>query len=131
MTSEPSSSRSAELSVRTAARVPTGMKTGVRNVPRAVVTVPARAPPSVASTRRLSTWSVVGGDAGTAGNLPGAAVAPRRARRYRDGVELRFLYVGTTDTGRELTRWLAVPGARLRWRFQHFGADVAAIDTGA
>ena len=46
-------------------------------------------------------------------------------------MELRYLYVGTDDTGSELARWLALPGARLRWRFRHFGADVAAVDTGA
>jgi hypothetical protein len=45
-------------------------------------------------------------------------------------VELRYLYVGTTDTERDLPTWLALPGARLRWRFQHFGADVAAVDVG-
>jgi hypothetical protein len=45
-------------------------------------------------------------------------------------VELRFLYVGSSDTGRDLDSWLALPGARLRWRFQHFGADVAAVDLG-
>lgn len=45
-------------------------------------------------------------------------------------MELRFLYVGTADTGRDLAAWLALPGASLRWRFQHFGADVAAVDLG-
>ena len=45
-------------------------------------------------------------------------------------VELRYLYVGSSDTGRDAEAWLLVPGARLRWRFQHFGADVAAIDLG-
>ena len=45
-------------------------------------------------------------------------------------VELRFLYVGSADTGRDLTAWLGLPGARLRWRFQAFGADVAAVDLG-
>jgi hypothetical protein len=45
-------------------------------------------------------------------------------------VELRFLYVGTSDTERDLAAWLAIPGARLRWRFHNFGADVAAVDTG-
>lgn len=45
-------------------------------------------------------------------------------------MELRFLYVGSADTERDLPSWLALPGARLRWRFRHFGADVAAIDTG-
>ena len=43
-------------------------------------------------------------------------------------MELRYLYVGSTDTERDLTAWLACPGARLRWRFRHFGADVAAIE---
>jgi hypothetical protein len=46
-------------------------------------------------------------------------------------VDLRYLYVGSSDTGRDVATWLAVPGARVRWRFQHFGADVAAIDVGA
>lgn len=46
-------------------------------------------------------------------------------------MELRFLYVGSTDTERDLPTWLALPGAVLRWRFQHFGADVAAVDLGA
>jgi hypothetical protein len=45
-------------------------------------------------------------------------------------VKLRFLYVGSADTGRDLTVWLGLPGARLRWRFQAFGADVAAVDLG-
>jgi hypothetical protein len=43
---------------------------------------------------------------------------------------LRFVYVGTDDTERDLAAYLAIPGARLRWRFQHFGADVAAVDVG-
>ena len=46
-------------------------------------------------------------------------------------MELRFLYVGSSDTGRDVAAWLALPGARLRWRFQHFGADVAAVDLGS
>ncbi|HEX6787038.1 MAG TPA: hypothetical protein VF076_07555 [Acidimicrobiales bacterium] len=45
-------------------------------------------------------------------------------------MELRYLYVGSSDTGRDVEAWLLVPGAQLRWRFQHFGADVAAIDLG-
>ncbi|MDP9072769.1 MAG: hypothetical protein M3N98_01115 [Actinomycetota bacterium] len=45
-------------------------------------------------------------------------------------MELRFLYVGTADTERDVATWLALPGAELRWRFQHFGADVAAVDLG-
>jgi hypothetical protein len=44
--------------------------------------------------------------------------------------DLRFVYVGTKDTERDLATYLAIPGARLRWRFQHFGADVAAVDVG-
>jgi hypothetical protein len=45
-------------------------------------------------------------------------------------VRLRYLYVGTSDTSRDVAAWLALPGATLRWRFRHFGADVAAIDLG-
>lgn len=45
-------------------------------------------------------------------------------------MELRFLYVGSSDTERDLGSWLALPGARLRWRFRAFGADVAAVDPG-
>ena len=41
------------------------------------------------------------------------------------------MYVGSADTEADLAVWLAMPGARLRWRFQHFGADVAAVDLGA
>ena len=43
---------------------------------------------------------------------------------------LRYLYVGSADTDADVTAWLALPGARLRWRFRHFGADVAAVDLG-
>jgi hypothetical protein len=46
-------------------------------------------------------------------------------------VILRYLYVGSSDTGEDVTAWTAVPGASLRWRFQHFGADVAAVDLGS
>jgi hypothetical protein len=46
-------------------------------------------------------------------------------------VELRFLYVGSDDTARDAAVWLALPGAALRWRFQAFDADVAAVDLGA
>lgn len=46
-------------------------------------------------------------------------------------MDLRFLYVGSSDTGRDLASWLALPGARLRWRFHNFGADVAAVDLGS
>jgi hypothetical protein len=48
-----------------------------------------------------------------------------------DSVELRFLYVGSDDTEADLAAWLRVPGARQRWRFQHFGADVGAVDLGS
>lgn len=46
-------------------------------------------------------------------------------------MELRYLYVGSSDTGRDVEAWLLIPGARLRWRFQHFGADVAGIEVGS
>jgi hypothetical protein len=46
-------------------------------------------------------------------------------------VELRYLYLGSPDTEADVAGWLALPGARLRWRFRHFGADVAAIDPGS
>ena len=45
-------------------------------------------------------------------------------------MELRYLYVGSPDTGEALASWLQLPGARLRWRFHRFGADVAAVDLG-
>ncbi len=45
-------------------------------------------------------------------------------------VELRYLYLGTSDTERDLAAWLALPGARMRWRFRRFGADVAGVDLG-
>ena len=41
---------------------------------------------------------------------------------------LRFLYVGTSDTGRDAKWFTEVLGARQRWRYQAFGADVAAVD---
>ena len=46
-------------------------------------------------------------------------------------MELRFLYVGSSDVTRDVAAWLTVPGASARWRFRHFGADVAAIDLGS
>ena len=46
-------------------------------------------------------------------------------------MQLRYLYVGSADTGRDLEAWLALPGAVMRWQFRHFGADVAAVDLGA
>ena len=45
-------------------------------------------------------------------------------------MELRYLYVGSSDVDSDLAGWLLAPGARLRWRFRHFGADVAAVDPG-
>ena len=45
-------------------------------------------------------------------------------------MELRFLYVGSDDSERDLRAWLAGPGARLRWRFDAFGSVVAAVDLG-
>jgi hypothetical protein len=46
-------------------------------------------------------------------------------------VQLRYLYVGSTDTELDTAAWLRIRGARLMWRFRHFGADVAAIDLGS
>ena len=46
-------------------------------------------------------------------------------------MELRYLYLGSADTQRDVAAWSAVPGAVVRWRFRHFGADVAAVDLGA
>ena len=45
-------------------------------------------------------------------------------------MELRYLYVGSADTGRDVEAWLRLPGARMRWRFRRVGADVAAIELG-
>jgi hypothetical protein len=46
-------------------------------------------------------------------------------------VELRYLYVGSTDTEADIAAWLRLPGSVVRWRFQQFGADVAAVDLGS
>jgi hypothetical protein len=46
-------------------------------------------------------------------------------------MELRYVYVGATDTEVDLAAWLALPNATLRWRFRHFGADVACVEMGA
>jgi hypothetical protein len=46
-------------------------------------------------------------------------------------VELRYLYVGSSDVDADVAAWLRVPAAKLRWRFRHFGADVAAVDLGS
>src|SRR5689334_5678880 len=45
-------------------------------------------------------------------------------------MELRYLYVGSPELDAALASWLTLPGARLRWRFRRFGADVAAVDLG-
>ena len=50
--------------------------------------------------------------------------------RLHWAVELRFLYVGSDDTSADLAAWLQVPGSSMRWRFQAFSADVAAVDLG-
>jgi hypothetical protein len=66
---------------------------------------------------------VSGQKSGSSGLLP--------SRLTLEPVELRYLYVGSNDTEADVAEWLLLPGARLRWRFRHFGADVAAIDFGA
>ena len=43
---------------------------------------------------------------------------------------LRFLYLGTKDTGRDLKFYEEQLGAKKVWRFQEFGADVAAVKLG-
>jgi hypothetical protein len=45
--------------------------------------------------------------------------------------EVRFLYIGTTDVDDALDFYVEVLGATQRWRFQHFGADVAGVELGA
>ncbi|MEZ4448047.1 MAG: hypothetical protein R3B09_01125 [Nannocystaceae bacterium] len=42
---------------------------------------------------------------------------------------LRYLYIGSRDTEADLAFHLAL-GGRLIWRFQRFGADVAAVRRG-
>ena len=59
-----------------------------------------------------------------------ADIRPVEETPYDRSVQLRYLYVGCDDTARDLVAWSGIPGARVRWRFQHFGADVAAIDLG-
>ena len=66
---------------------------------------------------------------GNADVLAPAGVMPYR--RSLTPVELRYLYVGSSNVDEDLPTWLALPGARLRWRFRRFGADVAAVDLGA
>ncbi len=45
--------------------------------------------------------------------------------------ELRFLYVGVDDTESAVAAWVDGLGARLRWRFRAFGADVAGVALGS
>jgi hypothetical protein len=40
---------------------------------------------------------------------------------------LLYLYIGTNDVTRDLAYWNEALGADLVWRFQAFGADVAAV----
>lgn len=44
--------------------------------------------------------------------------------------ELRFLYIGVDDTDAAVERYTTAMGGVLRWRFRHFGADVAGITLG-
>ena len=46
-------------------------------------------------------------------------------------MELRFLYVGVDDTARALAQWTDTGWGSLRWRFRHFGADVAGVEVGS
>jgi predicted enzyme related to lactoylglutathione lyase len=43
---------------------------------------------------------------------------------------LRFLYIGSKDTGRDLKFYKDLLGAEEVWRFKEFGADVAAVRMG-
>ena len=43
---------------------------------------------------------------------------------------LRFLYIGTKDTGRDLKFFEEQLGAKKVWRYKEFGADVAALRVG-
>jgi len=45
-------------------------------------------------------------------------------------VELRYLYVGSSDVSADVAGWSCLPGSRVVWRFRHLGADVAAVDPG-
>jgi predicted enzyme related to lactoylglutathione lyase len=62
------------------------------------------------------------GDAGP--TAPGGAVADLVT-------ELRFLYVGTDDTETAVDFYTERLGARTRWRFRRFGADVAGVTLAA
>src|SRR5438045_2230164 len=86
----------------------------------AVIVSPAAWALSWASCRSMHTTSGATARAGV-----------MEARRSLTSVELRYLYVGSSDVDEDLPTWLALPGARLRWRFRRFGADVAAVDLGA
>ena len=52
------------------------------------------------------------------------------SRRIAELGDLRFLYVGVADTEAALEVWQRTLGATLRWRFQAFAADVAAVEIG-
>ncbi|MCC7078526.1 MAG: hypothetical protein IT198_15490 [Acidimicrobiia bacterium] len=44
---------------------------------------------------------------------------------------VRFLYVGTDDIEADLEQMCERWGGSRRWRFRHFGTEVAAVDMGA
>ncbi|HUR61468.1 MAG TPA: hypothetical protein VM286_03785 [Candidatus Thermoplasmatota archaeon] len=44
---------------------------------------------------------------------------------------LRFLYVGTSDTARDVAWYVRKAGARKVWHKRAFGAEVACLDLGA
>jgi hypothetical protein len=56
---------------------------------------------------------------------------PREPGAPRLDGRLAYLYVGSADVGTDLVFWQDALGARLRWRFRAFGADVAAVEVGA
>ncbi|MFO1533867.1 MAG: VOC family protein [Thermoplasmatota archaeon] len=43
---------------------------------------------------------------------------------------MRFLYVGSSDTGRDAAWYVEHAGARKVWHFKAFGAEVAALQLG-
>ena len=82
----PSARTSSGSSVFTVAFVPTGMNTGVRTSPCAVVSTPARAAPSVAVTRTRAQASLLaahGGRQAGAGRVRADELAPLTARIAR------------------------------------------------
>ena len=92
---------------------------------------------ALSSLRIPRAWRPDSGFKATRASSSASNTTPRlgawaRTRNLRFAVmDLRYLYVGSSDVGRDVAAWLAVPGARMRWRFQHFGADVAAVDLGS